>query len=237
MTTPFLRNCRAAVALNNMGVTLLERRHFRDATKNFMDGLKLMKGGTPDEHERESLRRSARCVASSDSSTRSSPAYFHLTVLTYDDSPMCAMTAALHEYQSSGSGSVFRLDWNDDEDDKANTEVYYMATMFHNYSVACRMQSLDCKSKSKAQTLQTLATKSANAARSTLVGNDVNRERSLTLLMLNVQHLMQLAAAEGDKDMACMFYCEIASLRSRLEDCLAEIDHVAPRGRTAASAA
>lgn len=210
------QNCRAAVALNNMGVTLLERCRFREARKNFRDGLSLMKGFTDDLGRKESLRRSAQCLAKAAFSPGSTTAKFELTALTHDDSCTCTMMVALHEFQSSSACFVMRLDWNDDEEDKEDAEVYYTATMLYNYSAACRMHSLACKSKGKAHMLQTLATKSAVSARETL--KDVTSERNLTLLLLDLQQLMQLAASEGDKDKACEYYCELALLRTQLED-------------------
>lgn len=232
---PLHQNHRAAVALNNMGVTLLQRCCFRDAMKNFKDGLHLIKGSADEREREESLRRSARCVASSTSSSARAPAKFELTVLTHDDSSMGALTAALHEFQSSGSGMVLRLDWHDDEEDEAEAEVYYTATMFHNYSVACRMQTLDCKSRSVAQKLLVLATKSAVVAHASL--DNADSQRNLTLLMLNLQQLMQLASADGDKEKACKYYCEMAFLRTRLEDHHDEFTSPFELGERAASAA
>jgi hypothetical protein len=231
----FLQNHRGAVALNNMGVTLLERCCYRDAMKNFKDGLNLIKGSADEREREESLRRSSQCVASSTSSPTDAPAKFELTVLTHDDSSMGALTAALHEFQSSGSGMVLRLDWNDDEEDETEAEIYCTATMFHNYSVACRMQTLDCKSRSVAQKLRMLATKSAVVAHASL--DNVHSQRNLTLLMLNLQQLMQLASADGDKDKACKYYCEMAFLRTRLEDHQEEFTSPFELGERAAAAA
>lgn len=236
--TATLNGCRAAVALNNMGVTLLERRCCRDAMKNFRDGLSLMLKGLVDEHDNtESLRRSSQCIASSSSSpTTRTTTNFELTALSHDyNSTTCAMTVALHEFQSSGVGFVMRLDWNDDEEDIADTEAYYKATMFHNYAVACRVQSLSCKSKSKAHMLQTLATKSALSAHAILI--HVTSERNLILLMLALQQLMQLAAAEGDKDKACKYYSEMAFLRTQLEDYHHEVSTLFNRRERMAAAA
>ena len=229
------RSCRSTVALNNMGVTLLERRCFRDAMKNFRDGLRLINGLNDERGRDETLRRSAQCVASSASSPSNFPAKFELTALSHDDASGCVMTAALHEFPSSGAGFVVRLVLHDDEEDKKDAEIYYIGAMLHNYSVACRMQSLYCKSKSKAQKFQKLATTSAFFARSTL--RNVTSECSLALLMLNLQHLIQLAAADGDKDKARDYYCELAFLRSRLDDHQLEVSTLFMSQRRTAAAA
>ena len=236
--TASLKNCRDAVALNNMGVTLLERRCCRDAMKNFRYGLTLMMKGLVDEHDsEESLRRSSRCIASSSSSpTTRTSTNFELTALSHDyNSTTCAMTVALHEFQSSGVGFVMRLDWDDNDEDMADTVAYYKATMFHNYAVSCRVHSLTCGSKSKTQKLQTLATKSALSAHAILI--HVTSERNLTLLMLALQQLMQLAASEGDKDKACKYYSEMAFLRTQLEDYHHEVSTLFNRRERMAAAA
>ena len=88
--------------------------------------------------------------------------------------------------------------------------------MFHNYSVACRMHALYCKSRSKTQKLLMMATKLAVVAHASL--HNVDNYRSLTLLMLTLQQLMELASADGDKEKACKYYCKMAFLRTRLED-------------------
>ena len=237
--TDALHSCRAAVALNNMGVTLLERGCCRDAMKNFRDGLSLMMNEGVDPHDsKESLRRSSqRIVASSSDSSAKTTVNFELTALSHDDtSTTCAMTVAIHEFQSSSVGFVMRLDWNEDEQDMADAGAYYKATLLYNYAVACRMHAVTCsKSSSKAQKLQTLATKAALSAHATLT--NVVSERSLTLLMLDVQQLMQLATAEGDKDKACKYYCELAFIRTQLEDYHHEVSVIFKRrDRTAAAA-
>jgi len=93
-----------------------------------------------------------------------------------------------------------------------------MASIFHNYAIACCGQSLDCKSKSKHQKLHTLANKSAVASYTILKNATFSSERTLILWMLNLQQLLQLTTADGNKIMARKYYCEMAFLRTQFED-------------------
>jgi len=103
-----------------MGVTLLERGYFRDAMKTFKDRLALMESTSSEDQQREeSLNRSARYIAGSSASSQGPAlADFELTALSHNYSPAAAMTAAIHEFQSSGTGFVLCLEWNNEEQDK-----------------------------------------------------------------------------------------------------------------------
>jgi len=217
---------RAAVALNNMGVTLLERGCLRDAMMNFKDGLSFLRSSRGDlqQQQDESLRRSSRCLASS-SATTELDIDFELTALSHDDQPEAFVSAAINDLQTSNSSFVLRLGWEDCEE--VDTKVHYTASILHNYAVACQIQSMTCKSKSKkARKLRERAHKAtvtANGILSFHMETAVNglassSERTLILWMLNVKEMMKLARAAGDMNKARKYCCDLAFLRSQYEE-------------------
>jgi len=250
MTTcasPSAQDCRTAVALNNAGVSLLERGCIRPAMKNFKDGAGLMKC-SPHVQRLASLRRSSQCLAESSSSCASATQItFELTSLSLDESPEAAASAAIHDIQSSDSGVAIRLSWDNDDEEQHSTQVQFVVTMIHNYAVACRMHATASKeSKTMTGKLQTLAYKASTSVNRIVLfhmrkktarsSSRMEEERNLLVIwMLTLQQLMHLSNWFNDTEQARQRYGEFCFLRAQLVDAQAEMP-VFER-RVAASAA
>ena len=216
---------RAVVALNNMGVTLLERRCHRDAMATFKDALDLMADIRPVSQKlkrlsaierNELLQKATRCtVRSAPVSESTSPTSFDLTVLSQDNSPE-AVSVALHTVPSGSSGFALLIEF---DECTINLSID-TAILLHNCSVACRMQSLATKKKTKASQLLERAYKLTQVSNnilsqeSDILVDELELERASIVSLLVLQDLMQLSSQRGDKDTARKYYCELGLLRA-----------------------
>lgn len=237
-----LSDYRAVVALNNKGVTLLERRCHRDAMETFKDALDLMRAISPESQKRremsvternECLKKASMYAARStprtsgaddseaavtavSSTAGSPPVSFYLTVLAHDHHSTEALSAALHEIPSGASGSVLLIEF-DEDDINLNIDL---SVLLHNYSMSCRMKSLTTKNTEKSHHLIERAYKFAHVANKVLsqennfLEDDYQLERTLVLSMLVLQHLVLLSSQRGENDEARKYYGELGQLRA-----------------------
>ena len=225
-----LADYRAVVALNNMAVTLLERRCFRDALASFKNALDLMGSLRPEssnqrrpsaEKQNVFLQKASKSVARSTRTVEASAARsgFSLTTISHDDSAE-VVTVALHEIPSDFSGFVFMIEF-----DESNVNLSIDSSIIlHNFSVACRMQSWEFKNTKKKRQLVERAYMFAQVANSILMQesdileDELQMKRALVVSMLILQELIQLSSQQGDMDTSRKYYCELGHVRSFVSD-------------------
>lgn len=227
-----LLDYRAVVALNNIGVTLLEQRCHRLAMMTFKDALDLMGALRLPTSQRTSERAFflqnafqhmsfslAQSITEITATTSASCELFDLKALTLDNSAD-AITAALHGFPSGNSGFAFRIEF-DEHNTNLNVES---ATLLHNYSVTCRMKALVTKKSSRVSKLFERACMFSEAANvilsreTAVLEEDFQLERAVVASMLVLQDLIQLSSQQGDKDNVTKYYGELGHLRTILTD-------------------
>lgn len=221
-------NYRGVVALNNIGVTLLQRRCNYDAIRTFGDALDLMSCiRDADRHSFIDEKRSAFLKTASKRMARStkeegSDAMSHAVGSTFQLSVLCQHENNTSEVLIATSdlytGLVYRLELDETKLDI----VTDTAIILHNFSVAIRAKAprRSKKSRQKAIERASLVSHVADDILSRqLESSEYDHEQQeeiLKVTMTVLQDLIVLHSIQKEFSMATKYYSKLASVRSRL---------------------
>jgi hypothetical protein len=221
-------NYRGVVALNNIGVTLLQRRCNYDAIRTFGDALDLMscvrdaeRHSFVNEKRSSFLKTASKRMSRStkeegcDASSHASASTFQLTVLCQHENNTFDVLSATSDLYS---GLVFRLELDESKLDS----VTDTAVILHNFSVAIRAKAPWARKKARRKAMEraTLVSHVADDIISRqLESSEYNHEQQeeiLKVAMAVLQDLIVLHSYQKEYNVATKYYSKLASVRSRL---------------------
>jgi hypothetical protein len=224
-TATFTSAWRAAVALNNMGLTLLGRSCHRDATSALKDALDLMGSLRIESYQRgrlSSADQSALLDKASKSVARSTQkddpmataSSFDLSILS-PSSTASDITAAIHKLPCRQSGYAFLLEFDDlDPHGNINSSIALL-----NLSVASRISSQQSKKRKRRTQLVARAFQCAYIANRLLsddldvLDDDIHFERAVLVSMFILHELFLLSSEMGEEDESREYYSELCDRR------------------------
>jgi hypothetical protein len=222
-------NYRGVVALNNIGVTLLQRSCNYDAIRTFGDALDLM--SCVRDAERHSLVDEKRCAFLKAASKRvarstkeegsdlmschASGSTFQLSVLCqHENNTFDVLSAVSNLY----SGLVYRLELDESKLDI----VTDTAIVLHNFSVAIRAKAPRTRRKSRRRAFERailvshIADEILSRQLESIEFNHEQQEEILKITMSVFQDLIVLHSIQKEVNLATKYYSKLASVRSRL---------------------
>lgn len=240
---------RTLVALNNMGVTLIQRRCYSEAIQTLKHALTLMglrrsfaarqlaapplaTTTTLDDRDKDGYCQNMYLLQASKSVARSTrpktqasfPSHCELTVLSMQQQPGALLTA-IHEFPSSTSAFALTIDC----DELAADDSLTASKLLFNFAVVCRMSAQQTSLSGKYGQLLDRAYQCAQVANSLLMSElDVlGDEEAMAVALLVQQELIRLCMQRGDATGSQKYYGELCDLRSTMidyeGDCLSHV--------------
>jgi hypothetical protein len=241
---------RAAMALNNIGVSLMERGKYREAVSTLKDAVKILKvsiesvkqvtqRATETAINVEDMLEKATSMLDVSSRLGTKDAPIQLVVCSLADAPNCA-SVAIQEGPTLSIAFVILIEDMDLESMSIQSDVK-SAIILHNFGVSCICMSKTVAKKSSEDKLLGNATKILAAGHVILVTRQrlCRDEDSCNMTMLLdaivLSNLVQLYNGSNDRTNAVVHFDEFAELRSIIHEELT--DYFAPLQARAAAAA
>lgn len=229
-----IRTYRAAIALSNIGVGLMERNRFADAMATMKGALEVVRSAFPsndhecpqdqqsqDEEEmqhrlKEATLRLARPLSLEEKVAQAMS--FRLTVLSDDRSPDIVRHAA-HNIASTHDAVAIRIDDSKSCDDALSLDVD-AAIILLNYGIACRLHADTVSPKCPKRLRQSFRlfnlafiVLSRRQASEVTQLDDIEAIRLLLIAMIVLQNLMQLSLRLQKPKQAQSFYDKLCRHR------------------------
>ena len=224
---------RTAMALNNIGVSLLERGMFSDAMLSLKDAVKVIQVGFSTKEGQSDLlsatdmdsiiSAASRRMSRASTRTKTQLCPLRLVVCSIHDLPLVAK-AAIEEGPTTSSAFAIRV-----EDLELDSGLYIesdlkSAIILHNFAVSYLCMSESARTKAKKDKLAQCATKIFAASHTVLIARQQSCADTDASALLRLVHacvlsnLVQLSASCCDRTTSTALYDTFVELRDVFYD-------------------